>query len=105
MTVIWDPKKDFNKGCSVDYWLHSDTMFPVMSIYFQCSFIWFDVGEEYTKASIRKVVQGKEIDVVLTWKGFVALKSICEQSVWNKRVMYLFHNNHYMNIKEYVDIL
>ena len=80
-------------------------MFPVTSLYFQCNFIWVDVGEEYTKASIQKVVQRKEIDVVLSWKGFVAPKLICEKSVWNKRVICLFHNNHYMNIKEHVDIL
>ena len=75
---MWDPQRDFNEGCLLDYCLYSDTMLPVISLYFQCNFIWFDVNEEYTKAIIRKVVQGKEIDIVLTRKCFVVPKSICE---------------------------
>ena len=75
-----------------------------MSLYFQCNFIWFDVDKEYTKVSIRKVVKGEETDVELSQKGFVSPTSICEESVWNNCVIYLFHHNYYMNIVEYNQI-
>ena len=42
---IWDASINFERGCSVDYWLHADTMFPLMSRYFKCNLIWFDVDE------------------------------------------------------------
>ena len=56
----------------MDCWLHSDTLFPIMSSYFKYDFIWFDVEEDYTKASINKLRNGEEYNAIITQQGFIS---------------------------------
>ena len=102
LNQIWHAHINVEGGCYVDYWLLADTMFPVMSRYLKYNSIWFGVDQNYTKASIRKLQNGKYCDTIICRTGFVAPQSICNLSIWNKHVNLLYRNSHYMNVKEYI---
>ena len=104
LTRIWDNSLNFDNGCAMDFWLHLDTIFPIFSSYFKCNFIWYGVGGKYTKASIKKSRKGIAYNVIITRNFFVSPESICNESIWKKRVICLYHNYHFMNIKEYVNV-
>ena len=94
----------FNSGCSYNFWLDADTMFPIMSLLFQCNFLWFDVVKNLTKAVVYKSVKNKENLVVLERKGFVNPRLLCSKSIWKRRVICIFFENHYMAFKEFVQV-
>ena len=104
LNQIWHANINFKGGCSVDYWLHAATLFLIMSRYFICNFIWFDVDQNHTKVIIRKLQDRKGCNTVICRTGFVVPQSICNLSFWNKRVIFLYRNSHYINVKEYVDL-
>ena len=101
---LWKPDGSYQSGCSMNSWLHADTIFPIMADYFHCNFIWFDVVENFTKALVCKEVDGKEINVMLERKGFVNPRSLCSKSIWDRRVICIFFRNHYMAVKEFVKV-
>ena len=101
---LWEEGTSYKQGCSMESWLHADTMFPIMADYFRCNFIWFDVVENFTKAIVCKEVKDQEKNVMLERKGFVNPRSLCSKSIWDRRVVCIFHRNHYMALKEYVKI-
>ena len=101
---LWKPNGSYQSGCSMNSWLHADTIFPIMADYFHCNFIWFDVVENFTKALVCKEVDGREINVMLERKGFVNPRSLCSKSIWDRRVICIFFRNHYMAVKEFVKV-
>ena len=76
-----DSSLNFDNGCARDFWLHSDTIFPILSSYFKCNFVWYDVVENYTKACIKKLRKGVPYDAIITRKSFVSPESICNESI------------------------
>ena len=101
---LWKEGTSYKQGCSMESWLHADTMFPIMADYFRCNFIWFDVVQNFTKAIVCKEVKDQEKNVMLERKGFVNPISLCSKSIWDRRVVCIYHQNHYMALKEYVKI-
>ena len=87
LKLLWNEKIYFNEICTFDYWLHSDSFFPVMSLYFECNFIWFDIADNLTTVCLRKEFKCKRRDAILERKGFVSPAALCEDSVWKKNHM------------------
>ena len=101
---LWKKSASYKQGCDKKSWLHADTMFPIMADFFKCNFIWFDIKNNYTKAIVCKKVKDEEKNVILTRKGFLNPKSLCSRSIWDRRVVCIYINYHYMAVKEYVKV-
>ena len=98
------PGKDFTKSCEYDYWLHSDSFFPIIARYYKCNVIWYDVEQNYTKACVCKDKNGKQKQVILLRKAFVPPKSLCVNLIWKLRVICIYYNNHYMCLNKYLKV-
>ena len=75
-----------------------------MADFFKCNYIWFDIKNNYTKAIVCKKVKEEEKHVMLTRKGFLSPKSLCSKSIWDRQVVCIYINYHYMAVKEYVKV-
>ena len=75
-----------------------------MADFFKCNYIWFDIKNNYTKAIVCKKVKEEEKNVMLARKGFLNPKSLCSRSIWDRRVVCIYINYHYMAVKEYVKV-
>ena len=79
-------------------------MFPIMADFFRCNFIWFDIKNNYTKEIACKKVIEEIKNVMLTRKRFLNPKSLCSKSIWDRCVVCIYINSHYIAVKEYVNI-
>ena len=79
-----------------------------MAVMYSVNFVWYDVGNQMTYACV-KILQGKGKQKAYKEKtveqyGLVKPKTMAVGSQWLKRVVCIHNKDHFMNLKEFLDV-
>ena len=104
MRQIWEEGQRYLPRAKKENWVSANWNFPVLAVMYSVNFVWYDVDNQMTYACV-KVKQGRVYkEKTVEEYGFVKPSEMTVGSEWEKRVVCIFNYNHFMNLKELLDV-
>ena len=101
MKRIWSKYIDFEGHIDKEYCVDSSLYLSIFASIYNTNIIWYDINQVMTYVSILTKARGKDVDKIVSRKGYVAPVELCKYSSWKKCVVLLYGTRYYQNIKEH----
>ena len=86
-------------------WVTANYHYPVLAVMYKVNFVWYDLHDQMTYATIKVPVGKKKIykEKTVSKKGLVEPKALTGGSEWDKIVICIHYKEHFMNLKELLE--
>ena len=84
-------------------WVSANWHFPVLAVMYGINFVWYDCDNLMTYACVKVLQKGSYKEKTIEKKGLLKPSSMTVGSQWEKRVVCIFYNCHFMHLTELLD--
>ena len=101
---MWEVGVKYHPRAEENSWVSANWHFPVLAVMYKVNFVWYDCDNTMTYAAVKELQKGSYKERTIEKRGLLKPSSMTIGSQWEKRVVCIFNVNHFMNLKELLDV-